>query len=118
MADFKPLQTKQWLALLAALFVIVLIAHLAIITSATAQFGVKKAGETPTFSTRMIELPAVVPVVEKMAEVVSPPKVSKITKIAKRTERTESTQAAKPLAAAPLVPQSAPVLPDIRFLSC
>ena len=116
MADFKPLQTKQWLALLAALFVIVLIAHLAIITSATAQFGVKKAGETPTFSTRMIELPAVVPVVEKMAEVVSPPKVSKITKIAKRTERTESTQAAKPLAAAPLVPQSAPVLPDTAVL--
>jgi hypothetical protein len=70
----KPLQTKHWLALLAALFVIVLIAHLAIIISARGQFGTQKSAEISTFTTRMIELPQPTPVVEKAPEAVMPPK--------------------------------------------
>jgi Protein of unknown function (DUF3108) len=80
MAQLKPLQTKQWLALVCALFVIVLIAHLTILTLATAQFDIQKADKITTFTTRMIKLPAIVPVVEKMSEVVSPPKPVKAVK--------------------------------------
>ncbi len=72
MAQLKPFQTKHWLALLATLFVIVLIAHLAIITSARGQFGIKKSMETTAFTTRIVELPTSTPVVEKMPEVVMP----------------------------------------------
>lgn len=71
MAQIKPLQAKHWLVLLAALFVIVLIAHLAIISSAAGQFGIKKTVETTAFSTRMVEIPAVVPVVQKTPDLVS-----------------------------------------------
>ncbi len=74
MANLKPLQTKHWLALLVTLFVIVLIAHLAIITSARGQFNIKKPGETTAFTTRMIESPAVVPVLPKTPDVVAPQK--------------------------------------------
>ena len=74
MANSKPLQTKHWLTLLVALFVIVLIAHLAIITSARGQFGIQKPEKINTFTTRMIELPAVVPVVQQTPAVVSPQK--------------------------------------------
>jgi hypothetical protein len=77
MATLKPLHTKHWLALLATLFVIVLIAHLAIISSAAGQFSIKKSMQTTAFTTRMVELPAPIlptPVVEKAPEVVTPPK--------------------------------------------
>jgi hypothetical protein len=71
MVTSKPLQTKHWLALLAILFVMVLIAHLAIITSARDQFSNQKSEQIKTFSTRTIELPAPTPVVEKIPEVVT-----------------------------------------------
>ena len=61
----KPLQTKHWLALLTTLFVIVLIAHFAIITSARGQFSTQKSVVTEAFTTRTIELPAVAPVLDK-----------------------------------------------------
>jgi hypothetical protein len=77
MANQKPLLTKHWLALLGTLFVIVLIAHLAIITSVRGQFGIKKSEKISTFTTRMIELPTPTPVVEKTPEVVTPLKPAK-----------------------------------------
>jgi Protein of unknown function (DUF3108) len=81
MATLKPRQTKHWLALLAALFVIVLIAHLALLDAARGQFSINKSIQTTALTTRMIELPALVPVVQKIAEVVAlpkpPPKIAK-----------------------------------------
>lgn len=81
MANSKPLQTKHWLALLAMLFVIVLIAHLAIITSAKGRFGTEKSIQTEAFTTRMVELPVVVPIVQEAPAAVTvqklPPKVVK-----------------------------------------
>lgn len=74
MAQIKPVKTKHWLALLTTLFVIVLIAHLAIITFARGQFSAIKSAQTETFTTRMIELAAPTPVVEKVPEVVTPSK--------------------------------------------
>ena len=77
MANVNPLQTKHWLTLLATLFVIVLIAHLAIITTASGQFSIKRETQTTAFTTRLIELPPptlATPVVEKMPDVVPPPK--------------------------------------------
>lgn len=74
MAQLKPFQAKHWLALLTVLFVIVLIAHLAIISSAAGQFGIKKTVVTTAFTTRMVELPTVVPVVQKTPDLVSPQK--------------------------------------------
>jgi hypothetical protein len=74
MAQPKPLQTKHWLVLLTALSTLVLIAHLAIITSARGQFSTQKPDAISTFTTRMIELPVVAPVVEKIPEVVTPAK--------------------------------------------
>lgn len=74
MAHANPIQTKHWLAPLVALFAIVLIAHLAIIMSARDQFDIKKLGKTTAFTTRMIELPAVVPVLPKTPGVVAPQK--------------------------------------------
>jgi hypothetical protein len=74
MTNMNPLQTKHWLTLLATLFVIVLIAHLAIITSARGHFNIKKTVQTTAFTTRVIELPTPTPVVEKTPEVVAPPK--------------------------------------------
>ena len=52
----------------------VLIAHLAIITSASGQFNIKKSVLTTAFTTRTIELPKPTPVVEKTPDVVPPPK--------------------------------------------
>ncbi len=95
MATLKPLQTKHWLALLAMLFVIVLIAHLAIISSAAGQFSIKKSTQTTAFVTRMVELPTPIlppPVVEKAPEVVVPRKP------------------VKPKPAAVLAPKAAPAL--------
>ena len=74
MAQHKPLLTKHWLALLAVLFVIVLIAHLAALTLAHGQFSIDKSVKTTAFTTRMIELPTVVPVGQKTPDVVSPQK--------------------------------------------
>lgn len=74
MAQLKPFQAKHWLALLTVLFVIVLITHLAIISSAAGQFGIKKTVVTTAFTTRMVELPTVVPVVQKTPYLVSPQK--------------------------------------------
>lgn len=74
MANVNPLQTKHWLTLLVTLFVMVLIAHLAIITSASGQFNIKKSVLTTAFTTRTIELPKPTPVVEKTPDVVTPPK--------------------------------------------
>jgi Protein of unknown function (DUF3108) len=75
MANVNPLHTKHWLTLLATLFVIVLIAHLAIITSASSQFNINKSTQITAFTTRMIELPTPTPVVEKTPEVVTPPRL-------------------------------------------
>ena len=75
--NIKPLQTKHWLALLTTLFVIVLIAHLAIITSARGRFDTQKSEQVNTFTTRMIELPTPTPVTEKTPEVVTPLKPAK-----------------------------------------
>jgi hypothetical protein len=74
MANSKPVQTKRWLALLATLFVIVLIAHLAIIMSAKGQFGNAKPASTEVFTTRMVELPAPKPVTDVQPKVVTLPK--------------------------------------------
>jgi hypothetical protein len=74
MANSKPIQTKHWLALLTVLFVIVLIAHLAIITSARGQFGTYEAKSTEAFTTRMLTLPSPMPVAESPSDS-TPPKV-------------------------------------------
>lgn len=74
MAYEEPRQLKHWLALLATLFVVVLIAHLAIITSARGQFGTRKSEQISAFTTRMIELPTPTPVAEKAPEPVTPTK--------------------------------------------
>lgn len=79
MVASKPFNTKHWLALLVTLFFIVLIAHLAIITSANGQFNIKKSDKTNSFATRMIELPTLSPVAEKITEVVAPSKSVKPT---------------------------------------
>jgi Protein of unknown function (DUF3108) len=100
MATLKPLQTKHWLALLAILFVIVLIAHLAIISSAAGQFSIKKSMQTTAFTTRMVELPTLIlppPVVEQAPEVVLPRKP------------------VKPKSAAVLAPKAAPALLPTPF---
>jgi hypothetical protein len=96
MAQRRPLQTKHWLALLATLFVIVLIAHLAALSAARDQFSIQKSVQTTAFSTRMIELPVVVPVLEKAPEVVTPPKPLK--------PKTDAVTAPK------AVPKAAPML--------
>jgi hypothetical protein len=72
MANSKPIQSKHWLALLVTLFVIVLIAHLAAITSAKGQFSTKKAISTDALTTRMIELATPKPVLETPAIAISP----------------------------------------------
>lgn len=74
MSTSNPVNTKHWPALLAMLFVIVLIAHLAIITSASGQFSIQKSNQSNTFTTRMIELPTLAPVIQKNPEVVTAPK--------------------------------------------
>lgn len=74
MANVNPLETKHWLTLLVTLFAIVLIAHLAIITSASGQFNIKKSTQTTAFTTRVIELPKPMLVVDKTPDVVLPPK--------------------------------------------
>lgn len=107
MTDFNPLKTKQWLALLATLFVIVLIAHLAIITSATGIFGIKKTEKIPSFATRMIALPAIVPVAEKVPEVVPSQKSTKSPQ-PQNTDISVKTKAVEPLATS-----SAHLLPDL-----
>ena len=108
MAHRKPLQTKHWLALLVVLFALVLIAHLAALTLANSQFGIEKSVKTTAFTTRMIELPAVVPVVQKTPDVVSPqkqpPKVVKPKPVLKPAPNPVS----KPSPA--LAPKSAPAL--------
>jgi Protein of unknown function (DUF3108) len=116
MAQIKPIQTKHWLALLTTLFVIVLIAHLAIITSARGQFSTLQSVQTETFTTRMIELAAPTPMVEKVPEVVTPPKPvkpkAKVAAIAKEMPNPMLTPA---IEAAPAPVESvttAPTPPD------
>jgi Protein of unknown function (DUF3108) len=65
MGNIKPRQTKHWLALLVTLFVIVLIAHLAIITSTKGRFSAQKSTPTAAFTTRIVELPVVAPMVQE-----------------------------------------------------
>jgi hypothetical protein len=77
MATVKPIQTKYWQPILAMLFVMVLIAHLATITLARGQFDTKKAVQTTAFTTRIVELPVPTPVTERKPEVVTPPKAEK-----------------------------------------
>ncbi len=97
MAQIKPVKTKHWLALLTTLFVIVLIAHLAIITSARGQFSAIKSAQTETFTTRMIELAAPTPVVEKVPEVVTPSKpVKPKAKVAVRPPLTQDAPSLLP----------------------
>jgi hypothetical protein len=121
MSTSKPLQTKHWLALLGTLFVIVLIAHLAIITSARGQFDTQKSEQINTFTTRIIELPTPTPVVKKTPEVVTPAKpVKPKTKVAAVPKEVSNpapaTQVAPALvpipvesvAAAPTPPEQAP----------
>lgn len=75
MAILKPLQTKHWLALLATLFVIVLIAHLVAIDAARGQFNIVKSIQTTALTTRMVEIPAITPVVQKAQVALTPQKV-------------------------------------------
>jgi Protein of unknown function (DUF3108) len=123
-ANQKPIQSKHWLALLATLFVIVLIAHLAIITSARGQFGTQKSEKIDTFTTRMIELPAPMPVVEKIPEVVTPPKPvkpkAKLAAIAKALPNPMPTTAieaapvpVESITTAPTPPEQAPAKTEI-----
>lgn len=107
MATSKPLQTKHWLALLITLFVIVLIAHLAIITSASGQFSTQKSEKIGTFTTRMIELPTPTPVVEKIPEVVTLPKP------VKPPVKPKATPAKVAQVESPSAPQTAPALLQI-----
>lgn len=114
--NIKPLQTKHWLAVLATLFVIVLITHLAIITSARGQFDTQKSEQVNTFTTRMIELPMPTPVVEKTPEIVTPPKPvkpkTKVTAAPKEVPNptpASATQATSALLPAPV--ESMPVAP-------
>jgi Protein of unknown function (DUF3108) len=124
MAQIKPLQTKHWLALLTTLFVIVLIAHLAIIKSARGQFSTIKSAQTETFTTRMIELPASATAPEKIPEVVTPPKPikpkAKVAAIAKEVSNpmpTLAIQAApaplESITTAPTPPEQAPAKTEI-----
>jgi outer membrane biosynthesis protein TonB len=55
----NPLQTKYWQLLLAVLFVMVLIAHLATISMANGHFIQKKPTISTAMTTRMIELPQI-----------------------------------------------------------
>lgn len=71
MANAKPIQTMHWLALLGMLFVIVLIAHLTMITVVRGQIGTLKSEQNNAFTTRMIEFPMPAPVVEKTPEAVT-----------------------------------------------
>jgi hypothetical protein len=96
MATLKPQQTKHWLALLAALFVIVLIAHLAALDAARGQFSINKSVQTTALTTRMIELPAIVPVVQKPPDVPTPQK--------------PPPKIVKPKPAPAVVPKTAPAL--------
>ena len=98
MAHANPIQTKHWLALLVALFTIVLIAHLAIITSAGGQLGTLKSEQISVFTTRMIELPTPTPVVEKTQVLDS---------LQKQPLRVVKP---KPAPSAALAPKSAPAL--------
>jgi hypothetical protein len=98
MTKVNPLQTKYWLALLATLFVIVLIAHLAIIMSASGQFNISNSTQTTTFTTRMIELPRPTPVVEKIAEILPSTKSVK-PKLAEAPPKTEPALLPKPVEA-------------------
>ena len=124
MAQIKPVKTKHWLALLTTLFVIVLIAHLAIITSAIGQFSAIKSAQTETFTTRMIELAAPTPVVEKVPEVVTPSKPvkpkAKVAAIANEVPNpmpTPAIQAApvpvESITTAPTPPEQAPAKTEI-----
>jgi Protein of unknown function (DUF3108) len=123
MAKAKPLQTKHWLALLGTLFVMVLIAHLAIIASASGQFSNQKSEQIKTFTTRMIELPTPTPVTEKIPEVVTQRQPAKpktkvtaapievpITKPAPATQATSALFPApvESIAAAPTPPEQEP----------
>jgi Protein of unknown function (DUF3108) len=91
MATSKTLYAKHWLALLAVLFVIVLIAHLAIIMSARGQYGIKNSVVTETFTTRTIELPAIGPVLDKAP--VPAPALQLPTKLAKpKTVHPQTTE--------------------------
>lgn len=110
MSQLKPLQTKHWLALLAALFAIVLIAHLAIITSARGQFNIKKSVQTTAFTTRMVELPTPTPEVQKTPEVVIPPKPVKPKPAAKLAPKAAPT-------ALPLAAKAAVAPPERALLS-
>jgi Protein of unknown function (DUF3108) len=98
MAHRKPLQTKLWLALLVALFALVLIVHLTALTLAHGQFGIEKSVKTTAFTTRMIELPAVVPVVQQTPADASPQK------------RPPKVVKPKPAPVPVIVPKSAPAL--------
>jgi hypothetical protein len=102
MAQRKPLKTKQWLGSIVALFVIVLIAHLAIITKAADQFNIQKAEKTTTFTTRRLDLPAPPPAVEKRAEPVTPQKPLP------KPVKPKSAPASAPASAPVAVPNLAP----------
>jgi Protein of unknown function (DUF3108) len=108
MTTSKPLQTKHWLALLITLFVLVLIAHLAIITTARGQFNINKPVQTTAFTTRMFELPTPTPVVEKSPEVVTLPKPLKA-----KSKPVVTTKSAPALLPAPFETVVAPSLETI-----
>ena len=93
MAKAKPIQTKHWLALLGTLFVIVLIAHLTMITFVRGQIGTPKSAQPEVFVTRMIELPAIAPVLEKMPEVAPLPAQPRSPKFAKPLTRVATVPA-------------------------
>lgn len=104
MAHANPIKTKHWPALLVALFTIVLIAHLAFITSARGQFGTIKSNHTEAFTTRMIELPATLPPLEKTPELAPPPPRPRTPKLAKSKPAPPPAAEASPTLAPTLLP--------------
>lgn len=113
MAHSKPLQTKHWLALLGTLFVIVLIAHLAIITTARGQFGTTKSAQTETFTTRMVEPPAPKPGVEAPPKPVKPKtKVAVAPKEVPNPTLQQATQVAPLLLPLPVESASTSLIPE------
>jgi hypothetical protein len=111
MANLKPTQTKHWVALLAALFVIVLIAHLAALDAARGQFSINKSVQTTALTTRMIELPAVVPVVQKPPDIETPRKPPNPPKALPKIVKPKPAPTLRPIPAETAVALVAPPVP-------
>jgi Protein of unknown function (DUF3108) len=100
MHNAKPLRTKHWITGVVLLVAIVLIVHFAIITAAMGQFSIKNQVQTSAFTIRMVDLPVVLPAVQKPSEPVVPAK----------TVKTQMAPKTAPKSAAETAPKSDPVV--------